>query len=42
MRQRYEKTTIRSTMLQVVVRFYVMSEGYSCSIMALTSLAFTV
>ncbi len=29
-------------MLQVVVRFYVMSEGYSCSIMALTSLAFTV
>ncbi len=42
MRQRYEKTTIRSTMLQVVVGFYVMLEGYSCSIMALTSLAFTV
>ena len=24
------------------LRFYVMLEGYSCSIMALTSLAFTV
>ena len=28
--------------LQIVVEFYVMLEGYSCSIIALTSLAFTV
>ena len=37
-----EKTTIRRKTLQVVVMYYVTSETYSCSISALTSLAFTV
>ena len=42
MRQRYEKTTIRSTMLQVVVEVLCDAGDISCSIMALTSLDFTV
>ncbi len=42
MRQRYEKTTIRRQNLQVVVGVLCAAGDYSCSIMALTSLAFTV